>query len=319
MRINCVTRYLARDMASHASLLPLRSGAQGPLKNTAWEWTQAPLKAEPSGETVASTEKAKGREGEEEKEKDKEKFEECDAQKKEMVEEVQRAHHSSVYDEKWRMAERRRKAKEVLGEIWEVALPLVDSGEELAQCQCGSRRISKKNGGGDKHAAGSADQRKKSKGESPKMVEAAKRVRHKGNGGRSKSTAVYLGRRGGQRKCMRRYKRKERYFFWIEHKLRKEEMEKQFNREAKEGWRFAADAARITDERAGGEDQKHTSGGVFVSVDSNLGAVVGAEEGTIVSISGIVGRIAQAWVNVRGSLRVFSVYIWHSEGCTPEA
>ena len=44
-------------------------------------------------------------------------------------------------------------------------------------------------------------------------------------------------------------------FFWIEHKLRKEELEKQFNREAKEGWRFAADAARITDERAGGEDQ----------------------------------------------------------------
>ena len=36
----------------------------------------------------------------------------------------------------------------------------------------------------------------------------------------------------------------------IEHRLRKEEMEEQFNREAKEGWRSAADAARITDERA---------------------------------------------------------------------
>ena len=33
-------------------------------------------------------------------------------------------------------------------------------------------------------------------------------------------------------------------------------MEQQFNKEAKEGWRFAADAARITDERAGSEDQK---------------------------------------------------------------
>ena len=64
-------------------------------------------------------------------------------------------------------------------------------------------------------------------------------------------------------------------FFRIEHRLRKEEMEEQFNREAKEGWRFAADAARITYETAGSEDRKHTLNGVFVAVDSNLGAVVG--------------------------------------------
>ena len=37
----------------------------------------------------------------------------------------------------------------------------------------------------------------------------------------------------------------------------KEGMEQQFNREAKEGWRFAADAARITGERASSEDRKH--------------------------------------------------------------
>ena len=35
-------------------------------------------------------------------------------------------------------------------------------------------------------------------------------------------------------------------------------MEEQFIKEAKEGWRFAADAARITDDRAGSEEQKHT-------------------------------------------------------------
>ena len=29
----------------------------------------------------------------------------------------------------------------------------------------------------------------------------------------------------------------------------------------------------------GSEDQKHTSGGVLVAIDSNVGAVVGAEEG----------------------------------------
>ena len=74
---------------------------------------------------------------------------------------------------------------------------------------------------------------------------------------------------------MRRYRGKCDIFFGIEHRLRKEEMEEQFNKEAKEGVSFAADAARITDERAGNEDQKHTSGGVFVAVDCNLGEVVG--------------------------------------------
>ena len=94
-------------------------------------------------------------------------------------------------------------------------------------------------------------------------------------------------------------------------------MEEQFNKEAKEGWRFAADAARITDERAGIEDQKHTSGGVFAAVDSNLGAVVGEQEGAVTSIPGNEGTIAQAWVNVRGGMRIFAAYFWHTEGWTP--
>ena len=33
-------------------------------------------------------------------------------------------------------------------------------------------------------------------------------------------------------------------------------MEEQFNREAREGWRLAADAARITDERASNEEEE---------------------------------------------------------------
>ena len=71
-------------------------------------------------------------------------------------------------------------------------------------------------------------------------------------------------------------------------------MEEQNNREAKEGWRFARSAARITEEMAGEDDRKHTSGGVFVAIDSNLGPVVGAEEGAIESIPGNEGRIAHA-------------------------
>ena len=49
-----------------------------------------------------------------------------------------------------------------------------------------------------------------------------------------------------ERKYMRSYKEKCDIFFGIEPRLRKEEMEEQFNKEAKEGWRLAADAARIT-------------------------------------------------------------------------
>ena len=100
--------------------------------------------------------------------------------------------------------------------------------------------------------------------------------------------------------------------------MRKEETEEQFNEEAKEGWRFHADAARITDERARSEDRKHTSDEAFVAIDSNLGAGGRAEEGAIESIPGNEGTNAQAWVNVRGGLRIFSVYFWHSEGWTPK-
>ena len=64
-------------------------------------------------------------------------------------------------------------------------------------------------------------------------------------------------------KYVRRY-RKCDILFGIEPRLRKEGMEEQFNREAKEGWRFAADAARMTDENAGTEDCKHTSGESFL-------------------------------------------------------
>ena len=41
------------------------------------------------------------------------------------------------------------------------------------------------------------------------------------------------------------------------------------------------------------------------------------KKGRLDSIPGDEGRITQAWVNVRGGLRVFSVYFWHSEGWTP--
>ena len=68
--------------------------------------------------------------------------------------------------------------------------------------------------------------------------------------------------------------------------MRREETEEQINKEAMQGWRFAADAARITDENTGSKDRKHKSGGTFVAVDSNLGEVVVIEEGSATSIPG---------------------------------
>ena len=86
-------------------------------------------------------------------------------------------------------------------------------------------------------------------------------------------------------------------FFGIEHRLRKWR-NSSTERPRKDGC-LAASAARITEEMAGDEDRKHTSGVVLVAIDSNLGAVVGAEEGAIESIPGNEGRIAQAWVECK--------------------
>ena len=63
-----------------------------------------------------------------------------------------------------------------------------------------------------------------------------------------------------ERKYMRRNKGTFDIFFGVEHRLRKEDMEEQFNKEAKEGWRLAASAARMTEKMAEDDDRKHTSG-----------------------------------------------------------
>ena len=68
------------------------------------------------------------------------------------------------------------------------------------------------------------------------------------------------------------------FFFGTEHRLRKEEVEEQFNKKPRmDGafkWTRLGSQMRM---QTVNEDLKHTSGGVFVAVDSNLGAVVGAK------------------------------------------
>ena len=41
-------------------------------------------------------------------------------------------------------------------------------------------------------------------------------------------------------RCASRTEKKDMIFFGIEHKMRKEQMEEQFNKETKQGWRFAS-------------------------------------------------------------------------------
>ena len=111
---------------------------------------------------------------------------------------------------------------------------------------------------------------------------------------------------------MRRCKGAFVFFFGVEPRMRKEEMGEQFNKETKQGWRVAADVARTTNKNASSEDRKHMSGGVFVAVNSNLGAVIG-EEGAVTSIAGNEGRIAKAWVKCEEVRGFLPLTFWHSK------
>ena len=81
----------------------------------------------------------------------------------------------------------------------------------------------------------------------------------------------------------------------MEHRLRKEEMEEQFNKEAKQGWRLIADAAVITDVSAGSEDRKYTSGGVFVCCRQQSGSSRGHRRS-----SGIKSQATRVELTKRG-------------------
>ena len=153
------------------------------------------------------------------------------------------------------------------------------SGAELAMCQCFSRRTAEEDGGDGKDAAGRQVKEGRWAEEIPQMWRPPKGedMTEKKKQVRAVRCALLNGSAWStEKKYMRKYKRKSDIFVGMEHRMRKEEMEEQFNKDAKDGWKFAADAATITYQRAGSEDRKHTSGGVFVAVDSNLGAVVGA-------------------------------------------
>ena len=285
-------------------------------RKTARERTQEPGKHQFKGERK------------EVEKKEAEKEETSEAQKKPLVDKAQRTSLEFLCvgkERRRRKGERHKEEQESQdetssGKIWKMALPSLDFDAELVLCRCCSREAGAKResggaedryrvGCGQRHESGLGWQKPPTK-KPPRKWKWSKGADWTERGKeekRLKCTLLNGSAWSTEKKYMRRYEGTFDIFFGIEHRLRKEELEEQLNKETKEGWRLAASAAIITEETAGDEDRKHTSGGVFIAIDSNLGAVVGAEEGATESIPGNEGRIAQAWVNVGGGLRIFSV------------
>ena len=98
-------------------------------------------------------------------------------------------------------SDRRSKARKTL-EVWEVALSPFDSGAELANRQCCSRRTTKKNGGSDEDATRSADQRKQMDGGNTKRCNQPKgedRMEMKKEARRLRGARCSMGRHGAEK------------------------------------------------------------------------------------------------------------------------
>ena len=131
-------------------------------------------------------------------------------------------------EEESRRSVRRPKARQTLGKLGKwlfLILVLVQHWLSVSAAAEGPQR---KNGGSDENATRSAEQRKQRDGGSPKKVEAANRIEMKKEDWGALCSKDRLGVQ--RKKYMRRYKGKCDIFFGIEHRLRKEDMEEQFNR-----------------------------------------------------------------------------------------
>ena len=93
-------------------------------------------------------------------------------------------------------------------------------------------------------------------------------------------------------------------FFGIEHRIKGEEAEQQFNHVAKKNLKRAVSEARETKRSKRQEDKKPTSGGVFIAMDG----LVMKEDSSV-----------QAWVNVKGGLGMFVIYFSDSAGWSPRS
>ena len=250
---------------------------------------------------------ARGKEVEEKEDKEKEDKGEAQNQKK-FVEKVQRKDRTFLHGEDERGKERKKKRKEKQTSK-KMALLLLRLGQNWLGDNAAAEGLQRRT-----EMMERMQQQEVQVKESSWMEETPQRWRQPRRGVRTemrkeekslKCTLLNGSAWSTEKKYMRTNKGTFDIFFGIEHRLRKDEIEEQFYKETMEGWWFAA------------EDQKHTSGGVFVAVGSNLGAVVGKKEGTVMSIPGNEGRSAKVWVNVRGGMLMSAAYFWHTDGWSP--
>ena len=108
-------------------------------------------------------------------------------------------------------------------------------------------------------------------------------------------------------------------FFGIDHRMRKEEKEEQFNKESKQGWRLAAGHSK--DHR---RTCKQWGSQTYVKRSSCCGqqqswiSYKRRRRSSHVDSGKRKTKLPQRRVNVRRGIKVFAVYIWHSEGWTSE-
>ena len=108
---------------------------------------------------------------------------------------------------------------------------------------------------------------------------------------------------GTENAYIERYTGNVDVFFGIEHRMKGEEAEKQFNKLANSSLKIAVDEARDTEESKGEENTKHTSGGVFIAIDGARSSVVHKEEGAMRAIPCNGGRLFQASITVKAGLQ----------------
>ena len=89
-------------------------------------------------------------------------------------------------------------------------------------------------------------------------------------------------------------------------------MEEQFIKDAKEGWWFAAVAARITDERGGSKAYIR-----FLWQSTAIWEQLLERKKEQLCPSQETKNIARVWVAVRGGMRMFAACVWHTEGWSP--
>ena len=179
------------------------------------------------------------------KKKEEREKEEGEVQKKEMVEKAQREDHKPPYDEDERGQERETDVPEQ-DKLWRSlensSLLLLGHWLCVNAAAEGLQRRTEMMERMHQQDKGGSSQKEMNRTEMKKEAKVLRCTLLNGSAWCTESR--HMGRFQG--KCD--------IFCRIERRLRKDEMKEQFNREEKAGWRFAADAARITDERASSED-----------------------------------------------------------------